>query len=147
MGFGRRDIQTLRRIIATLVALASLADRAAGLPFPLRWFVLSILRPAEAVAREFVIEETQWPWLDEPLELQNGPADATILALRFCALAEALVVLLSLETACQPVRPEGVSRSASYRPGRVADGGPRPSDMTLPPLRGPPASLRGRCWA
>lgn len=142
MGGRGRDIEALRGIVTTLIALAGLAQRAAGLPFPLRFFVLVILRRAEAVARDFVVEEMGADWLGGSLEVRYRPADAALLALLFCALAEALVVLLRLETACQPIRPKGISRSASYRPGRVASCGPRPADMTLPPLRGPPQGCR-----
>ena len=46
----------LKRIVALLFALAGLAERLSGLPRPIRAFVLRILRSAEAVARDFVIE-------------------------------------------------------------------------------------------
>ena len=44
----------LYRIVATLLALADLAHRADGLPGPVRWLVVHILRKAEGVAQEFV---------------------------------------------------------------------------------------------
>ena len=46
--------RVLHRIVATLLALADLAHRADGLPGPVRWVVVHILRKAEGVAREFV---------------------------------------------------------------------------------------------
>ena len=58
------DDRTLRRIIATLVALAVLAERAAYRSLPVRWLVLCLLRHAEAVARDHVAETTGWDWFD-----------------------------------------------------------------------------------
>ncbi len=89
---GRSD-RSLRRIVAVLVALAVLAERTAGRPFPVRWFVLALLRHAEAVARDFVQEETgcEWPGLGEAAGLPYGPADAIHLAAQFRALAAALL--------------------------------------------------------
>ena len=136
-----RDIEALRGIITTLVALARLAQRAAGLPFPLRFVLLAILRLAEAVARDFVVEEMGVDWLGDSPESQNRPADATLLAMRFCALAEALVVLFRLEMACLTLRPEGAPRAIAHCAGRVAAVIAR--RLPLPPLRGPPA----RCSA
>lgn len=136
MGGRGRDIQTLRRIIATLVALARLAQGAAGLPFPLRFVLLAILRLAEAVARDFVVKETGADWFGENLESQNRPADATLLALRFCALAEALVVRLRLEMACLSARPDEALPVIARSAGRVA--AVAAQRVPLPPLRGPP---------
>ena len=44
----------LERMVALLLALADLADRAAGAPYPVRLQVLWALRQADVVAREFV---------------------------------------------------------------------------------------------
>jgi hypothetical protein len=88
--------RTLRRIMAVLVALAVLAERAYSQSFPVRWLVLSILWSAEAVAREFVVETTHTPQpFIETREIPNAPADALLLAWRFRALAAALGALLS----------------------------------------------------
>jgi hypothetical protein len=91
-----RDDLTLRRIAATLVALAILAERADGRCFPVRWLALSILRSVEPVARAFVVEATQsaWPCFEEPLETGGSPFNAACLASRFRALAAALGALL-----------------------------------------------------
>ena len=48
-----------KRIVALLFALAGLAERLIGVPRPVRAFVLRILRSAEAVARDFVLETAQ----------------------------------------------------------------------------------------
>lgn len=147
MGAEGRDIEALRRIVTTLVALARLAQGAAGLSFPLRFVLLAILRLAESVARKFVIEEMGADWFAEDPQFQNRSADATLLAMRFCALAEALVVLFRLELACLTLRPDLAPCPIVHCTGLVAEGGLRPSRMALPPLRGPPARLRCRCPA
>ena len=84
----------LTRIVALLFALAGLAERLSGLPRPIRAFVLQILGSAEAVARDFVFETTQYQGMPAPLPacfgaLQGGdsPADAMRLAQSFRALA------------------------------------------------------------
>ena len=84
----------LKRIVALLFALAGLAERLSGLPRPVRAFVLRILRSAEAVARDFVLETTQDHGVPAPLPafldaLQGGdsPADAMRLAQSFRVLA------------------------------------------------------------
>lgn len=48
--------EPLRRIAVTLHALADLAGYASMLPLPVLWTALWLLRPAEAIARGFVIE-------------------------------------------------------------------------------------------
>jgi hypothetical protein len=53
-----RDLRVLDSIVAILLSMAGLAERAAGAPLPVRWFVLWILRYAEAVAQEFVAGST-----------------------------------------------------------------------------------------
>ena len=88
----------LRRIIALLVSLAVLAERAAERSLPVRWLVLWILRRAETVVEEFVFDETGVPppAMEGFAPIGNGPEDALRLAARFRALAAALVVLLPL---------------------------------------------------
>ena len=90
------DERTLRRIIATLVALAVLAERAAGRSFPVRWLVLTILRYGEAVALDYVADTTgmDWSCFEHEVEPGNSPIDAAILAWRFRMLAAMLSALL-----------------------------------------------------
>lgn len=113
------DIQTLRRIVATLMALAALAERAGSRCLPVRCFVLFLLRRVEAVAYAFVMEtaQTSWRCLDEPPETRGRLWNAAWLAARFRALAAALAVQL------RPGRPF-TGRSARVdrapqRPGRL----------------------------
>lgn len=51
----KRDGRALQRIVALLLALASLAERAGAVPAARRAMVLAILRPAEAAAWAFVL--------------------------------------------------------------------------------------------
>ena len=98
MGVGLEE-RTLRRIIATLVALAVLAERAALRSFPVRWLVLSILRYAETVAQAFVVENAPWAWpyLENEPEAGSSPMDAVLLGQRLRMLAAVLGALLPAE--------------------------------------------------
>ena len=136
MGDTGRDIEALRRIIARLVSLARLAQRAAGLPFPLRFILLAILRLAEAVARDFVIDETGADWFGESPQFRNRPADATLLALRCGARAAALGALWRLQGAGLAPRRDEARPAGARGGGRVAAVAAR--RLPLPPLRGPP---------
>jgi hypothetical protein len=86
--------RALKRIVALLFAFAVLAERLCNLPRPVRSFVLSILRYAETIARDFVIDTAldQGAALPPVLlipALQDGDtaADAMRLARDFRALA------------------------------------------------------------
>jgi hypothetical protein len=95
----------LMRLVATLLALANLADRASLAPYPVRCHVLAILHPAEAVLQAFIINMArdlgaQMPpqaylTISEQMCMPDGdnPADATRLALRLRVLALTLASL------------------------------------------------------
>jgi hypothetical protein len=114
MEFARRDLQTLRRIVVMLVALA----------FPVRWVVLAILRQGEAVAAGFVAETipADWPCVEQPLETGSGPMDAAWLAWRFRMLAALLGAVLQCECLADCRRIAGA-------PARAATVGPRLAAM------------------
>jgi hypothetical protein len=88
-----RDVRQLDRIGAILLALAGLAERAAGAPGPVRWFVLWILRYAEAVATDFVACSASGAACGRSLALRrtvrhgSGPFDAIDLARSLSRLA------------------------------------------------------------
>jgi len=88
--------RTLRRIVLLLVALAGLAERAAAASWPIRCFVLWLLRRAETVTGERLFEATGMgrPAMARIAAVGNGPADALCLAERFHAMAAALGALL-----------------------------------------------------
>ena len=79
--------RVLERIVALLFAFAELAERLCGSSRPVRGFVLLILRYAEAIARDFVLETAVEHGAPPPvslvLPLRHGgdsPADAARLA-------------------------------------------------------------------
>ncbi len=93
-----QDRGTFKGIALTLLALALLAERAAGRSFPVRVLVLLILYRAEAIARTFVARAIEsdgpdWPYPDEPSAMHYGAADAGLLALRLRMLAAVLGAL------------------------------------------------------
>jgi len=96
-----RELRELDRIIAMLMALAGLAERAAGAPLPVRWLVLWFLRRGEAVATEFVAGSAcvaaRGQWLLAPVTVRHGssPADAIDLALSLTRLARAVAVMVA----------------------------------------------------
>ncbi|MVA97109.1 hypothetical protein GN330_07585 [Nitratireductor sp. CAU 1489] len=104
------DRRTLRRIMALLVALAALAERAGARSWPVRCLVLCILRRAEAVATGFVADATGLPPSapEAKPRIGNDAAGALRLAAYFRALAAALAALLRLS---------GRSRCPSGRTG------------------------------
>lgn len=90
-----RKWEVLERVVALLLALAGLAERAAGAPYPVRCVVLWILWRGEAVARDFVAASRCAGCRRRPPGATTGrrgahPADAIALALSFRLLALAL---------------------------------------------------------
>ncbi len=131
IGGGRR----LRRIMALLVSLAGLAERAASRSLPVRWLVLWLLRQAESVAEAFVFEETGLPL--PPVEgfaaEGFGREDALHLAARFRALAAWLGALLAV--AClfgrRPARQDIAFCSVAPGSGHLPGGRrPMPNDTS-----------------
>jgi hypothetical protein len=106
---GNEEIEAdaLRRIVAVLFALADVAERASGRSYPIRCFVLWLLRHAEVVARDWMAagdagDLPHAPSAHEhpvPISVlhRNGPADAIYLAQAFRALARELRRRLRLE--------------------------------------------------
>ncbi|MEQ1953372.1 hypothetical protein [Mesorhizobium sp. CN2-181] len=74
--------ETLRGIAATLLRLAVLADFLCLLPLPLRLVVLSLLRPAEAVARVFAAERIGGAMALPPTPICGTDGDGCVEALR-----------------------------------------------------------------
>jgi hypothetical protein len=93
-----RDLKALDGIAAILLALAGLAERAAGAPLPVRWLVLWFLRQAEGVATEFVAASAEdmarVTWRSDRTTAHGSrPTDAIHLALSLSRLACAVSVL------------------------------------------------------
>lgn len=114
------NIKTLRRIVALLLALAGLAERATGRCHAVRWSVLWLLRPGEAMVRGYVAALTGDPGLSNLpaiVPAGDGSADATRLALSFRMLAAALAafaeqVLATLQAHLTQVGRAGPAHSA-----------------------------------
>jgi len=77
-----KEMEALRSIVALLLALAGLAEGAAGRSFPVRWLVLSYLRHAQNVARNCFVGPSS---ISVPCG--HEPVDAIDLAASFRALA------------------------------------------------------------
>ena len=93
---GEENRKALRRLLALLLALADLAERAAGRSRPVRLLVLWLLRPAEEIARDHVAGLTRTAFPPAPATIlhdADGIADAMRLALSFRTLAAALAAL------------------------------------------------------
>lgn len=118
-----RNDRALPKIAALLVALALIAERAAGRSFPVRFIVLCFLQRAEAVARAFVADETglDWSWFDDAPETGWHPAEAARLALRFRLLAAALDMVCAARRADASVSHAG----SAVPPRRACHGFPR----------------------
>jgi hypothetical protein len=81
----------LMRLVTLLLALAGLAEHAAGRSPAMRGFVLWILRHAEAIARDFVAAGQDTPIAPMPAQpVGMRPADAMRLAASLRALARQL---------------------------------------------------------
>ena len=104
---GEHDRQALTRIVEMLVALAFLAECASRRSRPVRCMVLWILRPAEAIAREFVAALAhQFAFAEFPaVRSRDSSADAITLALRLRALAAELDDLSSQGRRLTPRNP------------------------------------------
>lgn len=82
--------EQLMRIVALLLGLSVLAERAGRAPLGMRVSVMELLRPAEQVAWDFVAGEATTM---EPAGADDDPAAAMHLAVRFRALAFALAAI------------------------------------------------------
>jgi len=100
------DRRMLRRIVALLFALAGLAERLSDRSPPVRCLVLWILRYAESVARDFVIDTA----------LENG-----------ASLTPAVLLIPALhggDTAADAMRLAKSFRALAVLLGRLAEGNP-----------------------
>ena len=146
---GEENRKALRRLLALLLALADLAERAVGRSGPVRHLVLWLLRPAEEISRDHVagLTRTVFPPAPAISRDADGIADAMRLALSFRTLAAALAALTaeafaSWRAAAQVLRvltiaaipPRGSARS----PSRQASRHRVPSLPRAPPRPPPP---------
>lgn len=128
--------EALRRIAVLLLALAALAERAAGCAAPVRCLVLWFLRPAAAAASALAAEAAPLVPVGRP---GNDPDDAAGLALKFRALAivffalsHRVLRLVRRRAARQPDPARPACSDPDRRPGSIAAHRPR-----APPTRSP----------
>ncbi|MEQ1940492.1 hypothetical protein ABMA46_19805 [Mesorhizobium sp. CN5-321] len=117
------------RIVALLLALATLAERACFAPLAVRVTVMGLLRPAELAAWDFVQGDAAMP---EPVGPDHDPAAAMLLAARFRALAVMLAAFAdrfcgggSVQIAALPAAVE-----AALVPAEQGCARPRPFDTS-----------------
>lgn len=141
----KQERQALKRMIALLCALAALAEHASAAPAAIRFMVLWILRPGEAIARDYTIATAEdfgcLADLPEPIlgQQDDGPADTLRLAVRFRALAAVLDTLsgyLCLAAASERHRGCAAQEARHGHPAAVLRGAIRDLPQTL---RGLPA--------
>ena len=140
-----REPSMLARIATTLLALALVAERAAGRSLPVRFLVLAVLGRAEAIARAFVAREIAADWpdapcLEEPSAAHYGAVDAQFLALRLRMLATVLAALADACAGSTGEEPGGAPRLSALLPLLVPETLPVILVFRLPAAcgRGPP---------
>lgn len=102
-----RDRAVLERILALLLALAALADRAAGLPVLKRLQLLAMLGRGEAEARILIVEMASGSLAEATAGPTWAAGDAASLAASFRMLALALNGLLARAHE-RPPRPQAL---------------------------------------
>jgi hypothetical protein len=96
-----RELRGLDGIVAILLALAGLAERAACAPYPVRCVVFWFLRRADSVATEFVASspcsEARGKWLTARMTVRDGSqlVDESSLALSLGSLARAVAAVVA----------------------------------------------------
>lgn len=131
MHLAEQDIQGLRRIVAVLLALAGLAERAGARCFPVRILALAIVARAEWPVRAFLADTVgaDWPFDDAPLTVRGCFGEAAVIALRLRMLAAAVAALLQAECladCCRIARP--LTASLVHRGARQ----PAPGCVPIP---------------
>jgi hypothetical protein len=118
-----RDREVLERILALLLALAALVDRAAGLPILKRRHLIAMLGRGEAEARMLIVEMASGA-ADETAVTASAAGDAPRLAASFRMLALVLNALLAQAWGEPPRRQALQAGSPRRKPRRP--GGSRP---------------------
>jgi hypothetical protein len=111
------NIRTLWRIVALLVSFAGIAERAAGRSAAVRFAVLFLLRPAEAIARGHVAAVT-----GVPAPAPDTRDEALGLAVSFRALAALLSAFAAAADLARAVFPRAGSRAPVPGPSHATAG-------------------------
>ncbi len=101
--------ERLMRIVALLLSLGILAERAGRAPLPVRVLAMGFLRRAESVARDFIGDVA----LPEPAGEDDDPAAAMRRAGRLRALAIALAAFAERLGGSSRAAPIGMLRAAA----------------------------------
>ena len=144
------DRSVLMRIAAILLALADLAERAAGASRPVRYQVLWALRQADEVVSEFVTGSTceggQWPTASTTACCGFDPADAENLAASLRMLAFMVQAMAARTSPGDSERQRFVfsrARALPFAGSRRRERPNRPLRFPRAPPR-PPARRRAR---
>lgn len=119
--------EQLMRIVALLLGLSVLAERACGAPLAVRLYVMGLLRPAEQAAWVFIRGDAAMPGGED-----DGPASAMLLAARLRALAIVLAAFAERFCGCSRVR-VGILRGIAETIRHFAEldrGGRQPFDTS-----------------
>jgi len=115
------DLGQLRRAVTVLLALARLVEGLAGRSAAVRMLVLWLVRPGEAIARDYLADLAgRDPDRPDPIAAvfaDDSPAGALALARRFRAIAASL---LAIAEACFDPCPPPAEKAAPVRLFRSA---------------------------
>jgi len=109
----------LRRIAATLLALAVFAERAADRSRPIRWLVLWVLQRAEAAASGLFAETDSVVSIGYPVPL-DGHDEAIRLAKTFRMLA-AVMLAVAHQAQCLAIKARAIRPSGGCLSGYLAN--------------------------
>ena len=126
------DEHCIRRIVAVLLALADLAERAAGRPIAVRCLVLWLLRSGAVLARDHLAGLTRdAAWPGQPvLSAGYSATEAIRLATTFRHLAAALTAFAA-ENLASPQQAATAPRGLLFGQFAAADSFPAPHASTL----------------
>lgn len=124
-GYTKRVQGQLRAIVALLLALAGLAERAAGRSAPVRILALWFLRRGEIAARDYVMGLTgRVVPAPAPARLADA-GDALLLAKAFRVLAAALLAFVTAAAMCRRAEIGRAVAAMAGAPAEETAGRPR----------------------
>jgi len=119
------DVKRLRRVVVLLLALADIAERVARRSFAIRWSVIWLLLPGEAIARDYAAGLTGSPAPSHGADIEvrpgDGADDALRLARSFRTIAATLMGVLEWLAASimDAVAPDEFARPPRHVPPAI----------------------------